>query len=349
MSLRQVFLLIYYDWFRFYQLEIDHQKGKYMNLLNKNIQSVSAFAPATCANVAVGFDIMGFSLGNVGDTLTLTKRNDDQLIIDVSGVVSHLPTDPSQNTATIGLLALLKELGVSQGFNVHLKKGIPLSSGMGGSAACAVAALIAFNDFLTAPLPLCEIAKYALLGEAFVSGHGHLDNIIPCLFGGLTLSYQQDSLLPLQLPTASLYCALIHPHLEVSTQAARALLSPNLSLKNHVTQSAYLGAFITGLHRQDYTLLAQSLHDVIIEPQRAHLVPGFYDVKNAALKAGALGASLSGSGPSIFALCQTRDIAEQARAAMDEQFQQRDINTDSWVSLLGSQGAHTIAPIGGTH
>lgn len=311
-----------------------------MPLLRPDVQHVTAFAPATCANVAVGFDILGFAVESVGDTVTLTRRSDHQVLIEAIDSSDDLPLDPQKNTATVGLLQLMKDLEFTTGFSLHLQKGIPLSSGMGGSAASAVAALVAVNGFLTAPLSPPQLAKYALLGESISSGHAHPDNIIPCLLGGLTLIYRHDQLIPLQLPTASLYCALVHPHLQVSTREARAALSTTVPLSAHVAQSALLAAFVTGLHRADYNLIRDSLQDILIEPQRAHLVSGFYDVKKAGITAGALGVSFSGSGPSLFALCENKTIAARAANAMVETFRQRGSNAESWISTINRRGAH---------
>ncbi|NNM59173.1 MAG: homoserine kinase [Legionellales bacterium] len=312
-------------------------------MLNTHITQSSAFAPATCANVAVGFDILGFALADIGDTVTLTRHDKRECTLEISGITTDLPKNPHQNTATIGIVSLLNDLGLNDcGFHIHIHKGIPLASGMGGSAASAVAGMVALNAFLKKPLELSQLAKYALMGEGVASLNAHPDNIIPSLYGGLTLSYQTENLTPVILPTANLYCALVHPHLQISTSAARAILSPTISLAQHSRQSAYLAGFIAGLFRQDYDLIKYVLQDILIEPQRAPSVTGFYAVKQAALEAGALGASLSGSGPSVFALCANQCIAQTTRDAMLAAFHQCGIGADGYVSEMGTQGAKII-------
>lgn len=199
-----------------------------MNKINSSILSASAFAPATCANVVVGFDILGFALETIGDQVTLTLREDKQIVIE--SILSHdpLPQEIQKNTASIVVQKLCKSLNLDIGFSISIQKGIPLCSGMGGSAASAVAALVACNHFLTTPLSSLQLAEFALYGEAAASGEPHPDNIIPCLFGGLTLIYSQEPLQIINLPLPDLYCVLIHPHIHVSTRRARGMLKRKL-------------------------------------------------------------------------------------------------------------------------
>jgi homoserine kinase len=225
------------------------------------------------------------------------------------------------------------------GFSITIRKGIALGSGMGGSAASAVAALTAFNAFLIKPLTLHELIPYALLGEELACGQQHADNVIPCLFGGLTLIQSYQPMKVISLPVPDIYCVIVHPHLRVETKAARAALSATLALKTHVQQSANLAAFIAALYQKDVDLLAQATHDVLIEPQRAHLVAGFYHVKDAALQAGALAVSLSGSGPSMFAFAKTETAGKTIALAMQNMFKANNIAADSWVSHISSHGA----------
>src|SRR5437868_1621897 len=191
-----------------------------MNAINHK-HSVTAFAPATCANVAVGFDVLGFAFAEVGDTVTLTRRDDNKLVIESIESNESLPFAVEKNTATLVIQKLCADLQINTGFSIYINKGIPLSSGMGGSAASAVAALFACNAFLTQPLSAHELAKYALFGEELASGHQHADNIVPCIFGGLTLIHSVNPVKVVQLPIPDVYCVLIHPHLHVSTMQAR--------------------------------------------------------------------------------------------------------------------------------
>jgi homoserine kinase len=314
-----------------------------MNGIHPQLNSVTAFAPATCANVAVGFDILGFAFEGVGDQVTLTRRADNQIIIEAIECPEALPLDADKNTASLVVKKLCEDLKLNIGFSIRIQKGIPLSSGMGGSAASAVAALIALNAFLTTPLLTHELAQYALLGEQLASGQAHGDNIVPCIFGGMTLLHSLDPIEVIQLPIPDLTCVLIHPHLHVATKDARNVLKKELLLKDYVKQSAHLASFIAALYTQDRTLIRSSMIDLLIEPQRAQFVPGFYKIKEAALQAGALAASFSGSGPSLFAFAENADTAEQIADAMQKELQTENIASDRWISKISQKGAYVVS------
>jgi homoserine kinase len=308
------------------------------------MNSVSAFAPATVANVAVGFDILGFALDSVGDTVTLEKINNPG-VVEIKSItgLENLPLDPTKNTATIGLLKLLLEFQLPFGFQVTLKKGIPLSSGMGGSAASSVAAIMAANAFLPKALSKSELLMYALEGEKAASGAIHADNVAPSLFGGLTLIRSLDPIDIIPIPTPNLFCVLIHPDIKVETKYSRSVLKSDISLINHVQQNAHLAAFIAGCFKQDIDLIKRSCKDFIIENQRAHLIPGFYDVKKAALDANAIACSISGSGPSVFALAATKNECETIKNVMINAFKKAGIiHLDSWISPISLHGAKII-------
>ena len=309
--------------------------------MNSDITSITAFAPASVANIAVGFDILGFSIDSVGDTVTLVKISEPQKVFieSITGL-ENLPLDPHKNTATVGLLKMLQELNLPFGFKVIIEKGIPLSSGMGGSAASSVAAIMAASAFLPNPLTKTELLFYALEGEKAASGSLHADNIAPSLFGGLTLIRSLDPIDVISIPTPKLYCVLIHPDIKIETKYARSILKSQISLKQHVQQSAHLAAFIIGCFNQDYDLIRRSCKDFIIEEQRAHLIPGFYDVKKAAFNAGALACSISGSGPSLFALAANEKDGKTIRDSMMLAFNTNGVtHMDSWISLISNQGS----------
>ncbi|MBA2710544.1 MAG: homoserine kinase [Tatlockia sp.] len=316
-----------------------------MKKIKESIQSIEAFAPATCANVAVGFDILGFSIGSVGDYVRLSKRLDRKVIVESVDSKDLIPLDNNKNTAAVVVQKFCQALDLKCGFTIQIKKGIPLCSGMGGSAASAVAALIACNAFLVSPLSKEELAYFALFGEEVASGTAHADNIIPCLFGGLTLIFQQNPIKIIELPIPDLYCLLMHPHLHVPTRTARDRLNKVLALTEHVKQSANLAAFIAALYEKDNSLLRLSLNDLIIEPQRAEFVPEFYQIKKAALKAGALGMSFSGSGPSMFAFTETKEASEKVAQAMQIPLQKNNISSDYWISKISKKGAHVVEEI----
>jgi homoserine kinase len=307
-----------------------------------NSTKISAFAPATCANVAVGFDLLGFAIENVGDIVTLERRDDNQIIIESIESPDTLPLDPDKNTASAVVKYFCQDLNIQAGFSIHIKKGLALGCGMGGSAASSVAALVAINAFLENPLTNPQLIKYALHGEKVAVGTAHSDNVIPCLYGGLTLTQSLNPIRILELPIPEIYAVIIHPHMRLDTKASRAVLSKDILLIEHIQQSAYLAGFISALYTKDLYLLQASLHDCIIEPKRATLIPGFAAVKQAALTNGALGASISGSGPSMFAFAPNHERAVQIAAAMQEAFAEYDLTSDQYISLISTQGAKVL-------
>ena len=313
------------------------------------MRSATAFAPATVANVAVGFDILGFAIESVGDTVTVSITADPsvrirQILKDLSDPLDAPPLDADRNAATVGLIKLREDLRLDFGFEVVLRKGIALGSGMGGSAASAVGGLVAANSLLESPLPREALLKYALLGEQAASGASHPDNIAPCLLGGMTLVISAERFRYVSLPVPEeILAVVVHPRLRVDTRNARSILKSDVSLTDHVRQSAALGGFISGCFRSDVDLIRQSLDDFLIEPQRASLVPGFAEVKAAALKQGALGASFSGSGPTVFALVTSEPEAARVRVAMEHAFRANGLTeVDSWISPVNRQGARIV-------
>lgn len=313
-----------------------------MNKLKDNIEELSAFAPATCANVAVGFDCLGFAFDALGDYVRLKKRKDRKIVIDAIDSKAPLPLDPLKNTASVAIMHLSQTLGLDFGFSIEIRKGIPISAGLGGSAASAVAAVVAANGFLENPLSLKELAQFALAGEKAASGIAHADNIIPCLFGGLTLIASVDPLELVQLPIPPIYSVLLHPHLQIQTRDARSLLNPHVPLSVHTQQSALMATFISALYLADLSLLQTSLNDRLIEPQRAKLVPSFYEMKEAALQNGALGMSLSGSGPTVFAWAISEEEAFQIAKAMQRVLDKEEVKSDYWIGPISRQAAHIL-------
>ena len=275
-------------------------------------RSVTAFAPATVANVAVGFDVLGFALDGVGDrvTLTLDESSSDLTIDSISGVVDDLPREADRNTATVALSALLRSRGIDAGLRVALGKGIPLGSGMGGSAASAVAAVVAADRLLRLDLSLDEMLPYALEGERAASGAPHADNAAPCLWGGLTAAVAHDPPEVVRLPVPDgLVCTLVHPDIRIDTRAAREVLPREIPLGAWVEQSMDLCGFLVGCFEGDLTRVGRSMVDRIVGPARSSLIPGYARARDGALRAGALGFGIAGSGPSVFAWSSSPDIA----------------------------------------
>jgi homoserine kinase len=307
---------------------------------------VAAFAPATVSNVACGFDVLGFALDEPGDVVMAEPADAPGVVIRaIHGDEGRLTTDPDRNTAGAAAMALLNRLQTRRGVALTIHKGIPLESGIGSSGASAVAAVVAINELLGRPASTDVLVACAMAGEQVGCGAQHPDNVAPALLGGFVLARQASPPDVVRLPVPDgLACALLHPKLRVSTAEARALLGPTVPLTAAVRQWGNLGALVAALHTGDLALLGRSLEDVVAEPLRASLVPGFHRVKAAALAAGALGCSLSGSGPSIFALAPSIDTARRAGAAMQAAFDaESDAGSDLYVSAVGRAGARIVA------
>lgn len=306
---------------------------------NAAIKTVRAFAPATCANVAVGFDLLGFPIAAVGDEVILTRTEKPGIQIAAIESKQELPMDVDKNVASAVIKKFCQRHQLPMHFALTLKKGIPIGSGMGGSAASAVAALVALNGFLKNPVSLQTLAYTAIEGEEMVSGSKHGDNVVPCLLGGMTLTRHIDPLDVIQLPIPNVQCVLVHPELRVDTRDARAVLPQEFPLKTFTQQSANLAGFIAALYQNNIALLQACLVDVLIEPKRAKLVKGFSQVKQAALKTGALGASLSGSGPTVFAFAKTESDAGAILTAMQAAFHAEGVASEAWSCPISPKGA----------
>jgi homoserine kinase len=305
---------------------------------------VTAFAPATVSNVACGFDVLGFPLDSPGDELDARFAASDVRIDAIVGDGGRLPRDSRRNTAGVAARALLHALGERRGVALTIRKGLPLASGLGGSAASAVAAVVAVDALFQARAPLELLLACALEGEGLGAAGAHPDNVAPCLYGGFVLVRHPNPPDVVRLPVpAGLTAVVVHPSLEIQTSRARAMLGTEVPLQAAIRQWANLGAFVHALHRDDFALIGRSLEDAIAEPRRAPLIPGFAAIKRSAMDAGALGCSLSGSGPSLFALCEGRQTAVRVAAAMTAAVE-KEIggDTQTYISAIGSQGARIV-------
>jgi homoserine kinase len=303
----------------------------------------TAFAPASVGNVAIGFDILGFAVDALGDRVRVTRRAAPGVQISaVRGIAGELPREARDNTAGRALLAMQAAVRPDCGFLVEIDKGIPLGSGLGGSAASAVGAVVAANALLPRPCSALELLQFAMAGEAVASGARHADNIAPSLFGGLVLTVGIDQPRVKQIPVpAAVRAVIVHPHMFLATCKARAILNRNVELSDFVWQTANLAGFISGCYTDDLDMIRASLEDVVIEPQRQALIPGFQDVRRGAMDAGALGCSISGAGPAMFALAP-QTAAAAVLAAMQREFARQSLATDAWVVTMRSAGARVI-------
>lgn len=306
---------------------------------------ISVYAPGSVSNVACGFDTLGFALDEPGDIVSASPSKEAGVTIAaIHGDDGRLPLDPGRNTASAAVLALLRRLETTRGVSLTIQKGLPLASGIGSSGASAVAAVVAVNELFGRPAPMTMLLECAMAGEQAGCGAIHPDNVSPSLLGGFILarSAQPPDIVRLPVPEG-LACAVLHPRIEIETGAARTLIGDRVPLKDATRQWANVGALVAALYSNDLGLLSRSLVDHIAEPRRAALVPGFAAVKAAALAAGALGCSLSGSGPSIFALAESLQKAQAAGAAMQRAFNaESKVATDLWVCPVGRQGARVI-------
>jgi homoserine kinase len=305
----------------------------------------TAFAPASTSNLAVGFDLLGHPLAQYGDRVTVARTSAPGVTIGrVTGCAGPLPMDAAANTAGAVVLRLLADHAPELGVSIAIDKGIPLGSGIGGSAASAVAATVAANALLPRPLATAELFPYALIGEAVASGALHGDNVAPSLFGGLVLvrSAEPADVVPLPAPPA-LRCVLVLPELSLNTRDARAVLPREVPLTDLVHQCANLAGVVAGCFQGDLALIGRSLRDVVVEPHRARLIPGFHQVQAAAMEAGALGCSISGAGPSLFAWCAGDEDAARACGAMVAAFERHGVAARGWVSPVDGPGARLEA------
>jgi homoserine kinase len=308
------------------------------------MRTVTVFAPASVGNVGVGFDVLGHAIEGVGDTVVLRRLPQPGMALTrISGVITELPRDVEQNSATRPLLRMAREHGVRDGLEIELDKGIPLGSGMGGSAASAVAAVVAADALWGLGLPLHTLLEYALEGEGAASGAAHPDNAAASLYGGLVLTEPGQPLRCTRLPVPSgIACVLCHPDLEVRTRDARSILGDTVSRELWVRQSAWLAGFVAGCLRDDLDQVARCLQDEVIWPQRVHLVPGAAAALDAARAAGAIGGSLSGSGPSLFAWTPQGKVAAVA-AALSDSFTRGGVRSETWISTPDAPGARVVS------
>lgn len=305
------------------------------------ITRAEAFAPATVANLGVGFDIVGLAVAGVGDVITASWHGDSgAVILDIEGDDGLLPREADKNVATIAANALLKDAKIDKGVGLHIKKGLPSASGLGSSAASSVAAVVAVNGLLGEPYQKADLLPFALEGEAAVSGY-HADNVAPCLLGGITLTNGVviERIRNLPIPR-NLCLALVTPQIEVKTAEARSVLPETVLLKQMVHHTGAVAELVDAIHCGDVQRMARAMEsDIVVEPARTGLMPMLEEVRFAAHRAGALALVISGAGPTLCAVCDKQSTADAVAKAMHEVYSAAEMNAVSRASTVLESGA----------
>ena len=303
------------------------------------MNDIKIFSPATVSIVACGFDVLGFCLNSIGDEMVVRKTKEKGIRISKIEGGYDLPYESKINVAGVSALALIEDAKPDCGFEIEIYKKIKPGSGIGSSSASASGSVFAINELLGRPYSKNQLTRFAIKGEALASGCEHADNIAPGIFGGFTLVKSLQPLEILEIPVPKrLYAVIIHPQIEIKTSVARAILPIQVPLLDATIQWANLGSLVHALHTDNYGLLKRSLEDLIIEPYRAQLIPHYHDVKAEALSAGALGGGISGSGPSIFMLCEGHDTANKAKEAMRKVYAKTQLQFETYVSKINTEG-----------
>jgi homoserine kinase len=305
------------------------------------MKSVKALAPATVANVSCGFDIFGFAVEAPADEVVITLTEKPGVVIkEITGDDGRLPLDASRNTSGVAVREFLKKIESNAGAEIILHKKLPLGSGMGSSAASSAAALVAINHLFDNPFSREQMLPFAMEAERIACGSAHADNVAPALLGGFVLIRSYAPLDVTKIPTpAGLYCTLVHPHIELKTEDSRRVLKSSIQMRDAITQWGNIAGLVVGLMKPDYGLITRSLQDVIAEPIRSVLIPGFDDIKITALEHGALGSGISGSGPTIFSLSTDQETAEKVGAEIQQKFVDMKLKSDVFVSRINHTGA----------
>jgi homoserine kinase len=306
------------------------------------MDEIKIFSPATVANVACGFDVLGFCLDNIGDEMVIRKVDTKGIsITKIEGF--DLPFQTELNVAGVSAQAMYDNIQPDFGFEIEIYKNIKPGSGIGSSAASAVGSVFGMNELLKKPFTTTELIQFAIKGESLANNCEVADNVAAALFGGFTLVKSLSPLEILKIPVPNeLFVTVIHPQIEIKTSDSRAILPKEVSLNNAITQWANFGSLIHSLHTENYDLMRTSLHDVIIEPYRSNLIPHYNQVKNVTLKAGALGTGISGSGPSIFSLCQGVETANNVRDVIHQVYSKTGIEFDIYVSKINLKGMQVL-------
>jgi homoserine kinase len=305
------------------------------------MKKVKVIAPATVANLVCGFDVLGMALNSPQDVMELSLSDEPGLRIQHIDDYD-LPVEPAQNVAGAALLALMQEYDKPVGFDLVVDKQIKPGSGLGSSAASSAGAVVAANHLLGNVFSNEDLTRFAMNGEKLASGVKHADNITPCIYGGVTLIRSIFPLDIVQLSAPPMYVTVVHPQIEVKTSDARQILRKEVQLKDAIKQWGNIAGLVAGFMKSDYELISRSLEDVIIEPVRSILIPGFDEVKKCSKEAGALGGGISGSGPSIFMMCKEEHTAHQVEKVMTDVFMRLGIDFKTYVTTINNEGVKVV-------
>jgi homoserine kinase len=304
-------------------------------------KTVTVAAPATIANFVCGFDILGMALDNPTDFMEVSLCEEPGIFIEHKDDY-RLPLDPEKNVAGAALLSMLKEYKSPLGIKLIIDKQIKPSSGLGSSAASSAGAVVAVNHLLDNYFCNNDLVRFAMAGEKVASGVKHADNIGPCIYGGITLIRSIFPLDIVPIPAPDLFVSVIHPQIEIKTSDSRQILRKQVLLKDAILQWGNISGLIMGLVKNDHALISRSMHDVIIEPVRSILIPGFKEIKNACLEIGALGGGIAGSGPSIFMLSAKKNTALEVEAQMKNIYDRIGVAYKTYVTNISNQGVRII-------
>ena len=302
------------------------------------MNQIKVFSPATVANVSCGYDAMGFALETLGDDMIFTKTDSKDVVISkIEG--ANLPYEANKNVAGVAALLMLKDSKANFGLDIQIFKNFKPGSGLGSSAASASGTAFAVNQLLGNKYSNIELTLFAMQGEVAACGSAIADNVAAAIYGGFILVKNYEPLDIVSIPTpTNLVATIIHPQIEIKTEDARKVVPTQIDLKTAITQWSNVGGLISGLHSNDFDLIGRSLVDLVAEPNRKKLIPLFDDVKQSAIAAGALGAGISGSGPSIFALSKNLETAQKVEAAMDAVYKNSGIDYSTYVSHISKTG-----------
>ncbi|MGF1669764.1 MAG: homoserine kinase [Balneolaceae bacterium] len=308
--------------------------------------SIKVFAPASVANVGCGFDVLGFAINGPGDIIEASFSDEPGVrIISIEGDNGKLPLNAKDNTAGLAVLSLLDSLDRNSkiGIDLRITKKMPMGSGLGSSAASSAGAVFACNQLIGEPFDRMGLLPYAIMGEMAASGSTHADNVAASLLGGFILVRRNDppDIIPLKFPD-SLFCTIIHPHIEIKTKDTRMILRKDVTLAKAVRQWGNVGAMVAGLYTGDFNLIGRAMEDEIIEPIRSVLIPGYDKMKETAIYSGALGFSISGAGPSVFALAKSQKTAEEVGEKTQDVLTEMNLDSDVYVSQINKIGCYEM-------